>query len=68
MTDHNADREAAAWLLARNGLTASEFDPAETAELLAAWGEADAQLDLLLEQAPPGWQTDDPTGFRPDWR
>lgn len=62
------DPQAAAWALGRNGLTGPEFDPGETAELLSAWGEADAQLDALLENAPPGWERGDPANFHPDWR
>lgn len=65
MTDPAA---AAAWALARNGLAGPEFDSAETADLLEAWGEADAQLDALLEDAPPGWEGGDPANFHPDWR
>lgn len=59
---------AAAWALDRNGLAGPEFDPGETAELLAGWWEADARLDALLDKAPPGWETGDPANFHPDWR
>lgn len=60
--------ETAAALLARNGLGGPEFDPAETAELLAGWGEADAQLDDLLASASAELRTGDPVNFQASWQ
>lgn len=71
MTEENTGptaAEVAAALLARNGLSGPEFDPAETAEMLASWREADDQLDDLLTMAAHELRTGDPANFRADWQ
>lgn len=59
--------ETAAALLARNGLSGPEFDPAETAVLLAGWEEADAQLDDVLTLAVAELQPEDLVNFQAGW-
>lgn len=71
MTEESAGptaTEMAAALLARNGLSGPEFDPAETAETLASWREADAQLDDLLTMAAHELRTGDPANFQATWQ
>lgn len=70
MTEENTGtpaEETAAALLARNGLSGPEFHPAETAELLAGWEEADAQLDDVLTLAVAELQPGDPVNFQAGW-